>query len=377
MVDSINQHKTLSKEDFQTIAYFAVGVSSESKSKAYRLAIAANTRDGKLYPIGNSGYSIGTIQTDLGQHPEVAKDLVEAYQKWTLEKKPDWRLSEIQEKAIIHDLGRTGKEIKREDGRPLPSEFKSRLNQFLSSEDGITWVHTRDVNQINKIEQNIFIPLQETKLYQELSFDDKTHLVAVTSKLYNQSERWGRKVLQEVKDGKFHSVNEVDSRIDSFIKASGKKDYIETGRKEAVLGATLISQLNIIEKDNSLFDKWNSVKTTPLDNPAKLEGNKKDNHNEIRNLFIDPEKSINKIKQREDKKVGTQFSYDDFSTLVNNLINDKDSSFTKQLLADNKDIVDAFDAKVQEKIKQEEQQTIAQEAQREVVEKSFSGRSFS
>jgi chitinase, class I len=47
------------------------------------------------------------------------------------------------------------------------------------------------------------------------------------------------------------------------------------------------------------------------------------------------------------------------------------------LLADNKDIVDAFDAKVQEKIKQEEQQTIAQEAQREVVEKSFGGRSFS
>ena len=81
--------------------------------------------------------------------------------------------------------------------------------------------------------------------------------------------------------------------------------------------------------------------------------------------------------EREDKKVGTQFSYDDFSTLVNNLINDKDGSFTKQLLADNKDIVDAFDAKVQEKIKQEEQQTIAQEAQREVVEKSFGGRSFS
>ena len=175
MVDSTNQHKTLSKEDFQTIAYFAVGVSSESKSNAYRLVIAANTRDGKLYPIGNSGYSIGTIQTDLGQHPEVAKDLVGAYQKWTLEKKPDWRLSETQEKARIHDLGRTGKEIIREDRRPLPSEFKSRLNQFLSSKDGITWIHTRDVNQINKIEQNIFIPLQETKLYQELSFDDKTH----------------------------------------------------------------------------------------------------------------------------------------------------------------------------------------------------------
>lgn len=91
---SNNQQKTLSKEDFQTIAYFAVGVSSESKSNAYKLVIAANTKNGKLYPMGNSGYSIGTIQTDLGQHPEVVKDLVDAYQKWALGTKPEWKLSE-------------------------------------------------------------------------------------------------------------------------------------------------------------------------------------------------------------------------------------------------------------------------------------------
>ncbi|HHK5995802.1 TPA: hypothetical protein ACQWFI_002140, partial [Neisseria subflava] len=177
---------TLSKEDFQTIAYFAVGVSSESKSNAYKLVIAANTKNGKLYPVGNSGYSIGTIQTDLGQHPEVVKDLVDAYQKWALETKPEWKLSEKQEKDIIHDLGRTGREIKKEDGRPLPAEFKARFDQFFSSKDGITWVHTRDVKQINKIEKNIFTPLQETELYKKLSFDDKIQLVAVTSKLYNQ-----------------------------------------------------------------------------------------------------------------------------------------------------------------------------------------------
>jgi len=84
---------------------------------------------------------------------------------------------------------------------------------------------------------------------------------------------------------------------------------------------------------------------------------------------------LDKIQKGQQHSSNAQ--YDDFSVLVSNLINDKDGSFTKQLLADNKDIVDAFDAKVQEKIKQEEQQTIAQEAQREVVEKSFGGRSFS
>lgn len=84
---------------------------------------------------------------------------------------------------------------------------------------------------------------------------------------------------------------------------------------------------------------------------------------------------LDKIQKGQQHSSNAQ--YDDFSALVSNLINDKDGSFTKQLLADNKDIVDAFNAKVQEKIKQEEQQTIAQEAQREVVEKSFGGRSFS
>mgnify|MGYP000848686793 CR=1 FL=1 len=370
---SNNQQKTLSKEDFQTIAYFAVGVSSESKSNAYKLVIAANTKNGKLYPVGNSGYSIGTIQTDLGQHPEVVKDLVDAYQKWALETKPEWKLSEKQEKDIIHDLGRTGREIKKEDGRPLPAEFKARFDQFFSSKDGITWVHTRDVKQINKIEKNIFTPLQETELYKKLSFDDKIQLVAVTSKLYNQSERNGRTVLQEIKNGKFHSVNEVNNRIDSILEA--KNDYIETGRKEAVLGAILISQLNKMGKNNILFDEWDSVKTNPLKNPSKLEGDKKNSYDEIRKLFNDPEKSINKIKREEGKKVSAQVSRDDFSALIDNLISDKDGSFTKQVIADNKNIVAALDAKVQEKIIQE-QQNMAQEVQQKANEQSFGGRSL-
>lgn len=280
---------------------------------------------------------------------------------------------------MIHDLGRTGREIKSEGGRPLSSEFKSHLNQFLSSEEGITWVHSRDIKQIDKIEKNIFTPLQETSLYKNSSYDEKLHLVAVTSKLYNQSEVWGKRVLQEVKDGKFQSVNSVDKRIDSFISAEGKADYIETGRKEAVLGATLVSQLNSMSKNHSFYDKWHSIKANSLTNPAKLTGKDKSNYDEIRKLFIDPENSIKKIKQ-DNKQVSSGFSSEDFSELVNNLINDKNGSFTKKLLADNKDVVDAFDAKVQERIQQEqqeEQQQLAeQELQREGMERSSRGRSF-
>lgn len=220
--------------------------------------------------------------------------------------------------------------------------------------------------------------MQETNLYKNSSYDDKLHLVAVTSKLYNQSEKWGARVLQEVKDGKFYSVNEVDKRIDSFIPTTGKADYIETGRKEAVLGAALISRLNEMGENNSFSDKWGRIKNNPLINPAKLTGDDKDGYDQIRKLFVNPENSINKIQQDEGKKVSAEFSNDDFSALVNNLINDKDGSFTKQLLADNKDVVDAFDAKVQERIQQEQQRTIAQELQQqqEVAERNFGGRSF-
>lgn len=87
---------------------------------------------------------------------------------------------------------------------------------------------------------------------------------------------------------------------------------------------------------------------------------------------------LDTIQQRMQYSSNTE--YTDFSMLINNLINDKDGSFTKQLLADNKDVVDAFDAKVHERIQQEqqkEQQRLAeQELQREGIERSSRGYSF-
>ncbi|HHK5995539.1 TPA: hypothetical protein ACQWFI_001868, partial [Neisseria subflava] len=81
------------------------------------------------------------------------------------------------------------------------------------------------------------------------------------------------------------------------------------------------------------------------------------------------------IKREEGKKVSAQVSRDDFSALIDNLISDKDGSFTKQVIADNKNIVAALDAKVQEKIIQE-QQNMAQEVQQKANEQSFGGRSL-
>lgn len=35
-----------------------------------------------MRPVANSGYSFGTMQVDLGQHPAVARDLPDHYQAW-------------------------------------------------------------------------------------------------------------------------------------------------------------------------------------------------------------------------------------------------------------------------------------------------------
>lgn len=69
----------LTRNELKALAYFAVGVTSEGsiggRDVSYRLSFAGQVgRDGLMDPIGNSGYSFGTLQVDIGQHPDVARD---------------------------------------------------------------------------------------------------------------------------------------------------------------------------------------------------------------------------------------------------------------------------------------------------------------
>ena len=131
--------------------YFAVGVTSESGNKAYMLAVAGDrTSTPLLEPADNSGYSIGTIQTDLGQHYQpsnprgenVPRDLVNAYQDWARLDQPTWVLNDEDFSQTVSDLGRNGRQIRNEGGRALDATVKSHLDTFLASEQGITWCTT-------------------------------------------------------------------------------------------------------------------------------------------------------------------------------------------------------------------------------------------
>ena len=116
---------SLTDNQAKAIAYFAIGVSSEGADQAYRLSFAGNIShdvhgNTLLHPVAASGYSIGTLQSDLGQSGGmVATQLTDAYQTWATSQHPDWRLNAAQRTQTIADLSRNGHQINADSARDM------------------------------------------------------------------------------------------------------------------------------------------------------------------------------------------------------------------------------------------------------------------
>lgn len=275
--DRSTNRQSLSDTELRAALYFAVGVTSESGDKAYRLVVAGdNASTPRLEPADNSGYSIGTIQTDLGQHYQpnvrngenVPRDLVAAYQDWARENHPDWVLNDQQTSQTIADLGRNGRQINAQNGRALDATVKSHLDTFLASDAGITWVHQRDVAQIEKLMRNVVEPLQQTPLYQNASQDDQVRLTVMLAKAYNQNEALSRPMLDRLERGDYQTVASVSAAIDGLSSRRG--DYFESGRDKALKGAEIVIALRNTSQDNPLHAAWEAARDNALSNPTEL-----------------------------------------------------------------------------------------------------------
>jgi hypothetical protein len=282
----------LTDNEARALSYFAIGVSSEGGDVAYRLSFAGNIRNDaqgqpRMHPIGNSGFSIGTLQTDLGQHPEVAAELTDAYQAWARTAHPDWSLSAGQRTQTIADLGRTGHQIEAQHGRPLDATVKSHLDAFMASDAGVDFVHRHDTAQVDRLMTNAIAPLRQTALYQHASEQDQARLITMTAKLYNQSETYGNRLIGQLQQGEHHSVEDVRRSIDRY------PDYVTDGRDHALAGASLFNDLRVTAADHPLRPAWNTVLNDPLVNPTRL-GNDPTHPNlpheyaAIRDAFTDP-----------------------------------------------------------------------------------------
>src|SRR5690606_5940 len=190
----------LSDPQLRTLAYFAIGVASEGslggRNVAYRLSFAGSINNGIMSPVGNSGFSIGTLQTDLGQHPEVATRLVEAYQDWAGQQTPSVALSEDARTRTVHDLQRDGRAIRADGGRALDGAIKANLDRFLASDQGVEFVHGNDRSQIEHLmragdgQQDLggaMYQLRQTGLYVDAGLDDQARLATMLMKLENQA----------------------------------------------------------------------------------------------------------------------------------------------------------------------------------------------
>jgi hypothetical protein len=78
---------SLSDAQIKAIIYNAVGRASETATIPFVKLVVST---------GNSGYSIGALQTDFGQKPAVGKDLIDQYQQWA---PSEQRLTDVQVQA--------------------------------------------------------------------------------------------------------------------------------------------------------------------------------------------------------------------------------------------------------------------------------------
>lgn len=276
----------LNNDDARSLAYFAVGVGSEGsvggRDVSNHLSFAGNEKNGKLNPIGNSGYSLGTLQTDLGAHPEVAQPLVAAYQAWAKAHHSDWVLDSKQEQQTVADLGRSGNAIRADGNRALDATVKSHLDEFLKSNVGKTFVHERDERQVNLLTRpdSVLTKLQATQLYQNASHEDQARLATVALKVENQTGGQGA-VWKHEKRQKPHKVVEglVESINNGGIKSMGNigpwldkhPKYVREGVAHALQGTETYLRLERADPKSDLHRAWQSVKANATTDPGKLD----------------------------------------------------------------------------------------------------------
>lgn len=284
----------LTENEARAIIYFAIGVSSEGSDQAYHLGFAGNiSHDSRgnalLEPVADSGYSIGTLQSDLGQSGGVvATQLTDAYQTWATTHHPDWSLSVEQRVQAISDLSRKGHQIStRDHGRDLDAGIKSHMNAFLASDDGITFVHNHDATQVDKLMTHAIAPLRASQLYLHASVDDQARLVAMSAKLYNQNEVFGKRIIDNIGSGTYQNVVDVSNAIDHFPA------YVRSGRDHALVGAELFNTLQQTTTTNAMHSAWQDVIAKPLVNPTQLAADTAHPHLShtypvVKDMFVDP-----------------------------------------------------------------------------------------
>lgn len=281
-----------------------------------------------------SGPSFGPIQYDIGGNDK-GQQLLERIAREATDSKGNRFISDNEIKQMQIHLYKPFNKMSTED-KQVYQNLKPKLNQALASETGISLIN-KDYDK---------------------ALDDKVKKVNnVISKITNPDNK---KFLQSNMQAQVFIADignqyggKVNRALEEFLSQSKEDNGVRLpgGRQVKVEG-----KLDIEDLKNFRMNTAYGVK-----HPA--DARRRDKH-------------IEDVTAPTREK--TLFQADKFHTLVQGLLNDKDGSFAKQVLAENREVVDAFNAKVQERMEQERQQTAAREisVQQNPAEREFGGRSF-
>ena len=281
-----------------------------------------------------SGPSFGPIQYDIGGNNE-GRNLLERIAREATDSKGNRFISDNEIKQMQIHLYKPFNKMSAED-KQVYQNLKPKLNQALASEIGISLIN-RDydkalddkVNKVNNVISKITNP--DNKKFLQSNMQAQVFIADIRN-------QYGDKVNDALKE--FLS----QSKEDNGVRLPG-------GRQVKVEG-----KLDMEDLKNFRMNTAYGVK-----HPA--DARRRDKH-------------IEDVTAPTREKPRTQT--DKFHALVQGLLNDKDGSFAKQVLAENREVVDAFNAKVQERMEQERQQTATREisVQQNPAERELGGRSF-
>ncbi|MBJ6979423.1 hypothetical protein [Luteimonas sp. MC1895] len=303
----------LTANELKAVAYFAVGVTSEGsiagRDVSYRLSFAGNVGPGgRMQPVANSGYSFGTLQIDLGQHPEVAWDLLDRYQAWAA-RQPDRARLELghdEYDGVLASLQRTGRRMRADNAVDID---RSGLNRFMASDEGQAFVHGLDSVHVEGVTAVDAFPgnrdsalerLQRTQLYRDAVGSEQAELAGMFMKLQNQAGR-GRwpGLLERVEAGTLASSEAVRTAIDGLLpnQPNGDPDYLQSGAGNTLRGVGLVNALRDAHADNRLARAWANVVADPMVGPVGARRPDAVNpdmgfeYDAVRSLFLTPEAS--------------------------------------------------------------------------------------
>ncbi|WP_082065180.1 peptidoglycan-binding protein [Xanthomonas sp. MUS 060] len=319
----------LTDNELRALVYYSIGVSSEGGDVAYQLSFAGKQIHEKnspalLKPIANSGYTIGTLQTDFGAHPEDTHALVNAFQSWAKANKTNWLISNGEASKIIEDLSRDGHHIRDPNynadakryatehklkhpylpdnlmpvtGSDIDQTHKSHLNDFLATDPGKSFIHHRDKNQTDHLISKISITLNDADFYKNSSPQEQAKIFSVIAKIYNQSPNFGERILGDIYNEKIKILAEINNKISGFVERDPKHPdrptYMESGRDAALRGAETFNALRNTSEHNPLHTHWQAVMENPLVDPTQLHADPKHPHlaeqyATVKGIFVDP-----------------------------------------------------------------------------------------